>query len=135
MKFFALPGLVVLLAAPVQAGGVMDPVADHVIACQQDTETETGPAAETAADLRALCDMLRDAVAGQSLSELTLVAETFQPQFLRAHLTWRVGSQVHRGPSVDFGFVDTAFGPSQYGFVVAGLLEATNLPIHDTFAP
>lgn len=125
----ALAPLFALVAAPLQAGETVDPGAHQVVACHSEPDPATAP------DLRALCALLREELDASPVSELAIVVETFRPNFLRAHLQWQTGDNTHQGRSVDFGFVDTTFGSSQYRFVVTGLLEAANLPAADTTSP
>ena len=79
--------------------------------------------------LSGICDMLLSLAAEAGTdTALTLVAETLRRDFLRAHLEWTGPTGPERGPSLDFGFLDTALGPAQYRFVATGLLAATGLP-------
>lgn len=79
--------------------------------------------------LSAICDVLAS-LAAESETEftVTLVAETLRRDFLRAHLQWTGTEGPERGPSLDFGFLDTVLGPAQYRFVASSLLTATTLP-------
>ena len=129
LAIMAAAPLFALLAAPLQAGETVDPGARQVVACHSEPDPATAP------DLRALCALLREEVHDSAVSDLAIVVETFHPNFLRAHLQWQTGGTTHQGPSVDFGFVDTTFGSSQYHSVVTGLMEAANLPAVDTTTP
>jgi hypothetical protein len=79
--------------------------------------------------LSAICDVLVSLAAEAGTeTAFTLVVETLRRDFLRAHLEWTGPAGPERGPSLDFGFLDTTLGPSQYRFVATGLLAATGLP-------
>ena len=82
------------------------------------------------AHLEGLCTTLRATPAIQALPadrRLALVVELLRPDRITAYLEWQTPEGLQRGPSVDFGFLDTSLSPAQYGFVVNGLIRATNL--------
>jgi len=124
-----------LLALPLQAAETAEPIMMPVTDCHADAPPEL---LQHNADLQGLCDLLNARMSetdtGEA-SDITLVIETFRPYFIRAHLAWRDGHVSRRGPSIDFGFLDTEFGPLNYGFVVTGLLNASDFAPLDATSP
>jgi len=83
------------------------------------------------AHLDGICDALqnRPDITGRSAElRLVLIVEDLRPDHVTAYLEWQGADGRRRGPSVEFGFLDTGLGPAQYEFVAAGLTQATNLP-------
>ena len=60
--------------------------------------------------------------------QLVLIVEDLRPDHVTAYLEWQGADGRRRGPSVEFGFLDTSLGPVQYDFIAAGLTQATSLP-------
>ncbi|MGR3707919.1 MAG: hypothetical protein ACU0A9_00580 [Alterinioella nitratireducens] len=87
-------------------------------------------AAGSAAHLDGLCAALRDMVpttGPAAETGLELVVTGLRDAHVSAHLQWQGQAGAEQGPTVDFGFLDTGLGPAQYGFVITGLLQATNM--------
>lgn len=83
------------------------------------------------AHLTGICDALQnrpDITDRGAGLHLVLIVENLRPDHVTAYLEWQGTDGRRRGPSVEFGFLDTVLGPAQYDFIAIGLTQATNLP-------
>ena len=83
------------------------------------------------AHLTGICDALQqrpDITDRGAELHLVLIVEDLRPDHVTAYLEWQGTDGRRRGPSVEFGFLDTGLGQAQYDFIAAGLTQATNLP-------
>jgi hypothetical protein len=118
--------LIALLSLTGAGARASEPV--HPVTCVAPS-AGIGPGSEIHLD--GICEALQnrpDIIARGAGLQLVLIVEDLRPDHVTAYLEWQGANGRMRGPSVEFGFLDTSLGSVQYDFIAAGLTQATNFP-------